>query len=379
MRQWLLIPALLAGLLALAACAGEEKQATPAPAASPGGGKAAWEEEWDRVLAAAKREGKVTVMGPAGAEARRALTEPFEKKYGISVEYMAGRGSDQAGRLRAEREAGQYLWDIYVGGSSTPITVLKPVKALEPIEKAFILPEVKELKNWRQGKYPFLDKEGLVFAMIGQRTESLIVNPSLVKPGEIKSLRQLLDPKWKGKITVNDPTVTSSGQGQFHFYYAQPDLGPDFIRELAKQDLHITRDTATQVRWVAEGRYAICIGCSARDAEPLLRAGVPLDLVTPDKVKEGGYIGTSTGALVMFNRAPHPNAAKVYVNWLLSKEGATEFVASTTGFISRRADVPPPQGEEWAIPAATDVPTDTEEARLQREQLVPFFKQVLGQ
>jgi len=129
MGRWVVLLALLAGLLALVACAAEEK-ATPAPTTPGAEARAAWEQEWERVLAAAKREGKVTVLGPTGAENRRALTEPFEKKYGITVDFFAGSGSELAPRIRTERQAGQYLWDVYVGGISTMVNTLKPMGAL---------------------------------------------------------------------------------------------------------------------------------------------------------------------------------------------------------------------------------------------------------
>jgi len=86
-RPWLLGLVLLVGVAILSACSSAEKAVTPAPTA---GARAPWEEEWQRVLAAAKQEGKVAVVGPAGAEARKALSEPFEKKYGISVEFIDG-------------------------------------------------------------------------------------------------------------------------------------------------------------------------------------------------------------------------------------------------------------------------------------------------
>ncbi|HLB29017.1 MAG TPA: hypothetical protein VJM69_02670, partial [Dehalococcoidia bacterium] len=115
--MWRRLPALVlvVGLLALAACAAEEK-ATPAPTTAAPAGQAAWEQEWARVLEAAKKEGKLAVAGPTGDTSRAALTTPFEKKYGITVEYLGIRGPEFPPRVDAERAAGQYLWDIWVGG-----------------------------------------------------------------------------------------------------------------------------------------------------------------------------------------------------------------------------------------------------------------------
>ncbi|HKZ51512.1 MAG TPA: hypothetical protein VJ256_07125 [Dehalococcoidia bacterium] len=110
MKRWLVALGMLGGLLALVACAAEEK-ATPAPATTaPAVGKPAWEEEWDRVLAVARQEGKVALTTAGrGTETQRALTEPFEKKYGIKVEYLSQTGGEMVARFKTERAAGQYL------------------------------------------------------------------------------------------------------------------------------------------------------------------------------------------------------------------------------------------------------------------------------
>ncbi|HLB29743.1 MAG TPA: hypothetical protein VJM69_06415, partial [Dehalococcoidia bacterium] len=109
MKRWLLVLTMLAVLLALAACAAEEK-ATPAPAGPTAAAKPDWEQEWERVVEAAKKEGRVALIGPQGSEVRRALTDPFKQKYGIDVEILGGSGSELAARVKTEREAGQYLW-----------------------------------------------------------------------------------------------------------------------------------------------------------------------------------------------------------------------------------------------------------------------------
>ena len=72
----------------------------------------AWQEEWERALEAAKKEGKVSVIGPPGADRRDALTLGFEKKYGIAVDYHADSGAGILPRLSAERKADRYLWDV---------------------------------------------------------------------------------------------------------------------------------------------------------------------------------------------------------------------------------------------------------------------------
>ena len=81
------------------------------------------------------------------------------------------------------------------------------------------------------------------------------------------------------------------------------------------------------------------IGVSEPTADEWARKGLPVAIVDPRLLKEGTGLSSSSSGLGLFNRAPHPNAAKVYINWLLSKEGQTEF-AVASGYISSRLDVP---------------------------------------
>ena len=120
----------------------------------------AWQDEWERVLQAAKKEGKIALIGPVGADRRDALTIAFEKKYGIGVEYHADSGAGILPRLSAERKADRYLWDVVVTGTTTGLENLIPARVLDPLEPNLILPEVKDLKLWRNGALEFLDPDG---------------------------------------------------------------------------------------------------------------------------------------------------------------------------------------------------------------------------
>ncbi|HLB28610.1 MAG TPA: extracellular solute-binding protein [Dehalococcoidia bacterium] len=337
MRRWLFAIGLLVSLLALAACAAKEK-ATPTPPTPGAEVKPAWEQEWERVLAAAKREGKVTTVGPTGEPGRRVLTEPFERKYGISVEYLTAQGPEFVPRLRAEREAGQYLWDVFVGGQTVPFD-FKALSALDPLEPALITPEVKDGKNWVRGQLPFIDKDHTALTMSRNMSMLWFINTSLVKPEEFKSFRDLLDPKWKGKILAFDPRISGAGRSQFAFYYLHKDLGPDFVRALLRQDITISRDYRQAAEWLAQGRFPILLGGDRLAVTPLAKEGLPVIQIDPRQIKEGGPVYAGWGSVALFNKAPHPNAAKVYLNWLLSKEGQTEF-SRVFEYASWRADVP---------------------------------------
>ncbi len=333
--------------------------------------------EWEKLVAAAKKEGELQLVGPRGAERRQAITETFTKKYGVTVEYLGVGGFELPPRVQRERQVGVYLWDVFVVGTTTLLKGLKPIGALDPIEPALILPEVKEPKHWLGGELPFFDANRLGLSLQQRAGQYLFVNTSLVGAEELRSWRDLLNPKWKGKIVIGrDPRVSGHGNATFKFFFTTAGLGPQFVRDLAKQDLKLMRDDRMSAQWLAQGRYAICI-CSDLDTPKLIQAGLPVRLVNARQLKEGAYRTSGNANVALANRGPHPNAAKLYVNWLLSKEAGTLF-SKTTGDASLRVDVPTDHLEPWVIPAPEWPITNTEEALKAEEPTFALLKEIYG-
>jgi iron(III) transport system substrate-binding protein len=156
-----------------------------------------------------------------------------------------------------------------------------------------------------------------------------------------------------------------------------PDLGTGFIRELGRQQITFLQDRRQQLEWLGRGRYPLCIGCSDSLAREFVNEGVPMAPLAPTQLKEGGRVTPGTGTLALMNRAPHPNAAKVYANWLLSREGQTHFVRAVE-LASRRVDVPTDHLESWRLPKEGYVPVYTKDAEDVRRQLAPVLREVFG-
>ncbi len=355
-------------------------QGTAAPGPAPSGGtqtETASNPEWDRIVAEAKREGKVNVIGLQGENTREALTAAFEKEYGIPVEFYADAGPGVAPKVANEREAGQYLWDIYVLGTTTALQALFPMGALEPMDSYLVRDDVKDPKNWRGDGIEFLDPQHRLIVMTPFQRGTLFVNPNLVQPGEIKSYKDLLDPKWRGRMVMNDPRRAGPGLATFTFFYRHPDLGPDFIRQLARQDITIMRNFQQEVDSVGQGRFAILIGTADAIAEERIREGVPVQIVDVRTLREGGDVSPANGAVGVFNRAPHPNAAKVYLNWLLSKQGQEGF-ARASGYVSARADADTSHAPAWRVPAPGAIKTYDLEAVNLRDEVVSLLEELFG-
>jgi iron(III) transport system substrate-binding protein len=334
----------------------------------------AWQDEWERTLKAAKQEGKVAVISDSTADVRDALTGPFRAKYGIEVDYFGVAGREIGPRLGAERKSGQYLWDVYIHGTTTGLTGMIPMGAFDPLEPALLLPDVKDPKTWRGGALEFVDPARQLLVATARQRGTIFVNTNLTDPKEFKSYKDLLNPKWKGKMAMDDPSRSGPGQATFTFFYLHPELGPNFIRALAKQEITALKDYAQEVNFVGQGRYPVLIGTADFAVIARIRQGVPVKIVDPTQLKEGSDVSSSNGNVALFNRAPHANAARVYINWYLSKEGQTAF-ARASGYVSSRLDVPTNHAEPWMVPTPGAIKSYGVEALEVRQKVEALVKE----
>ncbi len=287
--------------------------------------QAGWQADWQATIKAAQKEGKVVVYEQWGPKARTELGRAFKQKFGIDIEFVsAGTSTQLVPKLTQERSAGLYLADIIAAGTTTAITQMRPAGMLAPIDQMLILPDVKDPKTWRDGKL-YLDKEKLVIGMSLDFASYLARNTEQVKEQEIKSYYDLLNPKWKGKILLHDPTINGPGNG---WVFAMAgllgmDKTKDYLRQLVKQEPALVSDYRLQVEWLAKGKYALVAGIHAPTISEFIKLGAP---VAKLRVKEGGLATSGAGALsIPSGRMPHPNAAKLFINWILTKEGQTLF------------------------------------------------------
>ena len=280
-----------------------------------------WTAEWERTLAAAKKEGEISFYGSEGYEK---IFEVFQKRYPeIKVKSnTTRRGSEHGQAVMTERRAGQYLVDLFINGVVTPNTVFYKANILEPIRPQLLLPEVVDESKWWGGKHHYADPEGkYIFVFQGSvHGGENAYNTKLVNPKEFKSYWDFLDPKWKGKIVAYDVSRVSTVAHSLRFLFNHPDLGPDFIKRFfGDMDITYSRDERQMVDWLAAGKFPVAFFVS--DIEDAAKQGLPVKFFEPGQFKEGAFVGPSQGGVNLFKNAPHPNAAKVAINWLLSREG----------------------------------------------------------
>jgi iron(III) transport system substrate-binding protein len=282
-----------------------------------------WKLTWEKTVEAAKKERQISVYGSDTFELF--LKSAFQKKYPeIKIGFVGGRAPVIGPKLITERRAGKYLADVILTGPGTPYRILHKNNALEPIGPALILPEVLDESKWWQGRHHYVDAENKYIFIYEATVQSgdIAYNTQLVKPEELKSYWDLLEPKWRGKMVAMDPKVSGAVSRGIRFFYFQAELGPNFIKRLfGETDLTLARDFTQMLDWLAAGKFSLGIFVGSTETAKAMSHGLPVKEFFPGQFKEGAAISPFNGTVSLINRAPHPNAAKVLINWLLSREG----------------------------------------------------------
>ena len=327
--------------------------ATPPPNATPTAtpdAAAVFQAEWEALITAAQEEGQI--VGVRDSRGLPELAEVFSEKFGIRVIHGAGSSREQASRIIAEQQAGRYLVDVTGMGPGSLQTLIDAGAADDTREWLFH-PEVLDLSLWVGGFRWFADVEGKHRLIFSYRAfpENLsafynINNVSQEDIDGIESAWDLLNPKWKGRIVAEDPSGPGATIGYFRAY-ANADIGQDWLRRfITEMDVFFTRDARIRADGLIKGKFdwQIIGGAGYGD---LIALGLPVaELLKPLTSVELLEANRSGGAIAVIKNPPNPNATKLWVNWLLGKEGQTlwnEVAVDAQGLTphpSLRRDVP---------------------------------------
>jgi len=336
-------------------------------------GHANWRAEWEKTVEAAKKEGQVTIYTSSTQNTLLMESGAFQKKY-PEIKLLVAQG-DPVQRVMTERRVGKYLADISFTGPSS-IWRLYQARVLDPIRDTLVLPEVTDESKWFQGKHQYVDKERrYIFAAVGNvDLGAFFYNTNLVDPKDYRSFWDFLRPELRGKIGVRDVRSSGPGSVTMRFFYYVPELGPEFIRRLfSEMDITLFRDQRQGIDWLAVGRYPICIFCNNTRIEMAKVQGLPVESF--GLMKEGAGLIVSGGGISVLNKAPHPNAAKVFVNWFLSREGQMAMQSVGGGSAnSRRVDIPKDEVQPSRVPQPGVSYLDTE--TWERISMEPVLKLV---
>ena len=280
------------------------------------------------LIAAAKKEGSVVWYGSEDLQLVTAVAKAFEAKYpGIKATAERSGAERNFQRISQEYASNIYVVDVVTSSNPGPILYWKRNDLLEP----FVPEDVAKWPAADRDPEGYYAADCLTFAAMGY-------NSRLVKPEEApKSFAELLDPKWKGKLVKAHPGY--SGTIVTSTLALSQALGWDYFEKLGQQQILQVQSAVDPPRKVAQGERPVMVDGAEASALQLIRSGAPIVLVYP---VEGTPAVTLNGAVM--KRAPHPNAARLFMNFLYSREAQQIFV--DYGFRSVHPDVSEPSGRK---------------------------------
>jgi ABC-type Fe3+ transport system substrate-binding protein len=331
---------LLAASSLLNACGGTAAPAAASAGAAPASARAAgsaagspaasaqWEQTWNQWQAAAKQEQTVVVLGPPTPKLRQTLPAAVKSKLGINVQYTGQGGGDFVAKLATERAAGTYTTDVVVAGAGSMFAGVAASGKVEngvmgmlaPLKPQLLLPEVLDPSKYQDNKIWFVDPQGqYVLRIVNFTAANVAINTSVVKPTDIKRWQDLLGPTYTGKIVTYDPTVSGAAVAPTTLLWKT--FGEDFVKKLfVDQQPFISRDHRQSADQLGNGSRPVSLFLQQQALTTVQEQGLPV-AVLPTLTDLPAQVSGGFGFVGLMDHAPHPNAAKVFINWMLSKEG----------------------------------------------------------
>jgi iron(III) transport system substrate-binding protein len=298
-------------------------------------------EEWNRTIKESEKEGQLVLYANEGIEGS---VEDFQKRFPkVKVVLVSGRSGQLVTRLMAERRAGKFIADVAKLGTGSASTLYRAQPfPLQPVEGQLFLSEVTDKSKWWNGRHQYADPQGkyILSPCVSVHIDLASYNTELVNPAELTSYWNLLNPRWKGRIGSMDPRAAGGREGGRLLYY-HPELGPQFFRRLLTEtDLVLSKDPRQAVDWLANGKLAFLLLTSPREVLRAKEQKLPVDVVDPRRLKEAPVVETAASSFTLMDKPANPNAARLFLNWLMSRDGQISFQKSQGSCDSARLDIP---------------------------------------
>lgn len=278
------------------------------------------------LIPAAKKEGKMVWYTSLALPYSTALANLFMNKYkGIEVEVHRTGSQRVLQRAMQEVAAGIKNFDVIHTSDGGHFVLLK--------QKGLLVKYVpKGVESFPEG---FKDRDGFHYGMRAG-VSAILYNPNIVSEKEApKTWRDLLDPKWKGKMVTAHPGY--SGFIMTHVLALVNQYGWEYFKELANNKLHVVQSANDPVGIVASGERPVSANSAEYFAYRNMKKGNPIKIVYP---KEGVPLVISPTAIA--KDAPHPNAAKLFTEFIFSKE-AQQMLADKAGLYTGHPEVTYPK------------------------------------
>jgi iron(III) transport system substrate-binding protein len=316
-------------------------------------------QSWPEVVEAAKKEGKVTFYNNLQPNGIEPLLQKFREAYpGIQTEHVRLGSNPLIERFQTEFSAGRHIADVLITFPD------------ERIDEGFKQGWAEqwtppELPNFA----PELNNQNMAFTL-QQAREAIIWNRTSVKPADApKEWTDLFDPKWKGKVGMNPPWRSVAIQQIVALW---EDKGiPDSAEKLKANEVRFFEGSGGIIQAVIRGDVRVA-ELTDLPLNPLLDDGAPVGFIYP----KSGTTLSSNIALVA-KRAPHPNAAKVFLNWLMTKDGQ-ELLQKYAGLPVTRKGAPPLS----KLPATAQLSNVVDGAKIltpeRQKKIVDHWRTVFG-
>jgi ABC-type Fe3+ transport system substrate-binding protein len=289
-----------------------------------------FDKQWAELIAAAKKEGTL-VLTTGSIPNFSPIFEAFTKEFGVTVTTDGGSGSSRATRILAERNAGRFTVDaglISVAGSTRRLV---PAGAVVPVKPLLIHPDLTDTSKWYGNRHWYVDRKSrdkvFVFSARAENYWRFWYNTKKLTAKDVASIKtpsDILDPKWKGKLSGRSWSDPGRLGGMLDMYFA-PDAGPEWIVKYFKEmDVKFTSDTRLEESWLFRGSYPLKWK-EGNIQDVLLKYQHKFPIKPVDLPRQRGKLEArgSECCIVVFDKAPHPKAAQLFVNWILTKKVQT--------------------------------------------------------
>ncbi len=348
-REYLAVVLVSALAFLLSACGTPDPTPTPTSPVPPDGSAptpgalTGFEAEWDALIAAAQAEGRLVVSGSGGIGDIAPVYKIWQDRFGVRVTIARGSGRSNADRMLAEQGVGRFDVDIVHGGVTTINTRLMPNEAIVRMEPFFVHPEVTDKSLWYGGRHWYRDEEdAFMFVYAAQVSESsrldgVWFNTNLVSFEEVASWRAEKDVLDRFPGSMIDAHVTQlAGAGGAVREFIDPNRGADYWEDFYSRDIFWGPEWRYMTDAVSRGDFAISlVGSGGEGGRDMLEAkalGLPVESYEAVRLENNWPLydeesrltpAGGAGSFSLAKNQPHPNATKLWVNWLLSREGAT--------------------------------------------------------
>ena len=315
-------------------------------AAAPVSAAPVSDADWNKIVVAAKQEGKVVISHFTDAGVEPVLRQ-FEKEYGIRVEASPGRPDAVIPKILTEQQNGQFNWDVLLQPVNNVRLVLEPANGLEPILPFLVRPDVDDDAKWYGGLTAHVPMDPLYvfYDGISNLAVGIDVDRDKVPPSAVNDWPDLLKPEWKGKFGIYYPGRPANLSIALTCY--RPAFESDarweaYVRAFFAQQPIASAEFRTVADWLVRGRYAVTVGAEGSYLDGL-KTKLKRKIEAPVGQNLCGYPPTGTGRSVSIPKnPPDRDAAIVFVNWYLSKAGqeavVRSYIATGQQSVSRRKD-----------------------------------------